>query len=418
MPRRSARLRALLVSLLPLAAACADEPPTLTGDEYFPGGSRPTTLEALIPADAFLETLGRFSGYASPGSGALILANAFEGVLQANALVKLEAFPPTVGYVQGGVSRNDTIRAFGPGQLIVRVDSVASAFTGPTIVRVFALGEDFDPATATYQLAVDTAGERRAFRVPGGTPGELLGEGTYTPALPGDSAVVGIDSALVNRLAANEFPGLLVTVATPGARLRVGGLQLRTTAHPRQANPDTAIAQTIDVASQIFVFTPEPPDPVTAFAAGGIRGARTLFTLRLDQSVPGCAPPAACAAVPLGDVTINEVSLLLRPVARPPGFSERDTIGITLRAITEPALGRRAPLGEIVTDSLARYAPGDTLVSVPLSGISRFLVDRDSTRLDVALLSEPAGATFGAAWFEPTPRLRIIYTLPVRTSLP
>ena len=62
-PRRGALLA--LLALLP-AAACKDQTPTLTGDPFFPGGSRAVTLESILPASQFLTTIGSFSGFEKP----------------------------------------------------------------------------------------------------------------------------------------------------------------------------------------------------------------------------------------------------------------------------------------------------------------------------------------------------------------
>src|SRR3712207_35252 len=121
---RTARSRALL-ALFPLAAlaACTDEPPTLSGDPFFPGGSRPVTLEAVFPASEFLELLGVHTNFGGPGDwGYLLVANQFGGALSAHTLFGA-TFPTEITYSQDGVTRTDAAyRAVG-GQLVLSVDT-------------------------------------------------------------------------------------------------------------------------------------------------------------------------------------------------------------------------------------------------------------------------------------------------------
>jgi len=91
---------------------------------------------------------------------------------------------------------------------------------------------------------------------------------------------------------------------------------------------------------------------------------------------------------------------------------------LSLRTVNEPELGRVAPLGGLVDARTAYFHRGDTLVAVPLTGFAATQIARDSLHNAFALLSEPAGNTFGAVWFEPAPRLRITYTLPPAPRLP
>ncbi|HYJ79517.1 MAG TPA: hypothetical protein VEW03_07960, partial [Longimicrobiaceae bacterium] len=98
MQRRFAPKRALFLTPLLAAAivACTDESPTLTGDDLFPGGSRPVTLELVVPAAEFLTTLGVYTGFADRYSFPfLVIANQYGGGLQAHALVTLN-FPDEI----------------------------------------------------------------------------------------------------------------------------------------------------------------------------------------------------------------------------------------------------------------------------------------------------------------------------------
>ena len=436
MLRRSHPGRGLALALLSLAAVgCTDRIPTAGGAELFPGGARPATLEVTLPAGSFLQALGRFSGFTGPADAPfLLVANRFEGSLEANALGRLAAFPQTITYSQGGVSRTDSLYAFVRAQLFAPVDTSASVGTGAVTLRLWEVGEDWDPATATWQLAADTAGKPTPWRTPGGTRGAALS----TVSLPqgvrsaGDTLRFALDSLAFRRVVGSDFRGFLVTAEGAPVRLQTGNFALRAEVRPRSASPDTTVSVPVGAARQTFVFTPEPPRPATAWEAGGIRSARTLFRVDLrDVRVPTCAQGgAACATVPLREVQLNQVALLLRPVPVPGGFGPVGPMPLLIRRVVEPELGRRAPLGEIVNDIEAlsqsgnvlyrgnRFVSTDSVFTVPLTGYLTGLVASDSAVANLALLGQPEAASFGTAWFAPSPSLRIVYTVPARPSLP
>lgn len=417
--RRRSALSLVVAAVSLLAAACSDESPTLEGGQNFPGG-RPTTLQATLPAGEFFQLLGRFSGYpASNFSPAfLLIAENYAGNLTSHALLRF-TFPEALEYNQGGVSRRDTEYTLTAGRLTARIDSAASvAGGGPVTFRLWEVAQPYDPASATWELAVDSTGERTAWTTPGGTRGAQIAEYVWNPAAAGDTVTFAVDSATANRVRAEGFNGFLVT-ASAGARVRTDGFILRAGAHPKSAAPDTVIQVSSSGGRQQYVFTPEPPRSATALEVGGIRSARALFRLDLEQRVPGCAAGSVtCADVALEDVTLNEVALLLRPVPVPGGFEPRDTAAVNLRRVVEPELGARAPLGEFILGSRTTYRPGDTLVVVPITSLAATTFARDTVAGEFALLSEPEAGQFGVLWFDPAVRLRITYTLPPAPRAP
>lgn len=433
MPFPTLRARAVL-ALLPLlaAAACKDETPTLSGDEFFPGGSRPVTLEAIIPASQFLAALGAFSGYESAHTfPELVVANQYQGVLNAHALQRYD-FPDTLNFSQDGASKSDPNYGVRGGRLVITVDSLGSRLTGTTTVQAFELAQAYDPVTASWELAIDSGGVHTAWTQPGGTTGPLLGQGTYAHAA-GDSVVISIDSASLARIRPNGFPGVLLAVSN-GARLQISSSVLRLQARPTNAARDTTIAVDVPFSAGVFVFTPQPPTPAGSWLAGGVNAARTLFSVDLDQPLPGCAPPATCAALRLKDVELNRVSLLLKPVAPVAGFDPLQPVSLTLWTVDEPELGRRAPLGHLALDGViaggqlvnqfVNQLPADTLVELPLTLTTLSAIQKDSLQLSFALLGQTppsggfAGRSFGMVRFDPLPRLRVVYTLPTRPQLP
>jgi hypothetical protein len=74
-------------------------------------------------------------------------------------------------------------------------------------------------------------------------------------------------------------------------------------------------------------------------------------------------------------------------------------------------------------DSVVFLMPGDTLVEIPLTRQAQQQVSSDSLLTSFALLGQQTRGnislrTFGLGRFEPTPRLRIVYTLAARPRLP
>jgi hypothetical protein len=444
MRRRFSLGRALaFATLLSLpAVACTDDPPTATGGNLFPG-NLPSTFQVVLPADSFFQQLGSFSGFSDAGDvGYQIVANGFDGSLQANTLVKLAAFPTSFNYTQGGTARSDTLATLGRGSLVARVDTAASTSTGPIQLQLWEVGQAWDPATVSWTMAVDTAGGRVRWTQPGGSRAALLSSVSLAAgARPtGDSVVFALDSLTVQRIARPGFPGLLITATgAPGrVQLQGGTYQLRTGAHPRSASPDTVLAVNVSAAVTSFIFDPDQPSPpARVIQVGGIRSARTLLRVNLPRTLAVCQG-ATCTRVATRDVTLNEVSLLFTPTAVPGGYRPVGPVPIALRRVAEPELGRRAPLGQVVNEIIgldptartpvyggARFAPADSVLAVPLTSFATNLVASDTTSFSLALLSDPGtlsgnpGAlSFGVAWFTPAPRLRIVYTLPARPALP
>ena len=431
MRRRFARARALFaVPLLVAAAACQDDSPTLSGDDLFPGGGRPTTLEVIVPAAEFLQMLGVYTGFGDRNTfGFQIAANKFGGVLDANTLVRFD-FPRRVEYSQDGTSRIDSTFAVRSARLTVLVDSGGTS-AGSSTLQVYRLAQPFDEATTTWTLAADT-GAGVPWTQPGGTRGPLAGTAVYNPATASDTVVFQLDSLAAAGLRSDSLNGALVRVNETDRRVQFRGVSLVLRVRPSNAVRDTTLEVSVPAEALTFVFTPQPPAGAPGtFQAGGIAASRTVFGVDLERTVPGCAPPESCAPVALSEVLLNRVSILLKPGASPAGFNPLGSIPFTLWTVPEPELGRRAPLGVQVNDALPSTGPlviaqpGDTLVEIPFTSYARAAVAADSLPTTFALLGEAppqsAGASprnFGVSVFDAAPRLRIVYTLPIRPRLP
>ncbi|HET7274395.1 MAG TPA: hypothetical protein VFI91_04415 [Longimicrobiaceae bacterium] len=404
--------------LLGSLVGCADEIPTATGGDLFPEGTLPVTIELIVPASAFLTEDTVYTGYTSRrDADFLLVADHFDGVLSAHALVRFTDFPDTVSVTVDGTTHKDTVFTYGAGQVTAVVDSIAST-EGPVLLRLWALTQEWDEEFVTWELAEEGV----AWEEPGGTRGTLLSETIWVPSdtVSGDSLTWEVDSLDVARLS-RESPGLLVTSATPGSRVQISDLELSVPVHP--VSKDTALVQEISAGPQTFIVTPQPPERGVAWEVGGLASSRTVFTLDPEQEVPTCSPDsgAVCPTIPLSEVTLNAASLILEGVPVPNGYRPIHALVLTLRRVFEPEIGARAPLGSVVSvDSAAAslfISGSEGLVELPVTQPLRAILASDSAAT-MALLAEPEGSTFGIGWFKPAPRLRLIYTLPLEPRLP
>jgi hypothetical protein len=429
---RNVRARALpgLLALM-AAAACKDQTPTLTGDPFFPGGGRPVTLEAILPASQFLTTIGSFSGFESPSTfTAQVVANQYGGALSAHPLQRY-VIPKTVDFSVGGNTITDSLYTILSARLVVGVDSLGSHLA-PTTLQLYPIAQPYDWLSATWTLAVDSGAVHTPWTEPGGTKGPLLSSAVFTPSTAGDSVLLPIDTLRLRGPRPDSVAMLLAT-AEAGTRLQLARTLLRLTVKPSNAGKDTTITVDLTPVNNTFIFTPQPPAAGGTFQAGGILADRTLFKVNLDQPLPGCAPAdQPCPTVSLRDVRLNRVSLLLRPLPVPLGFEPLERIPLELYLVNEPELGRRAPLvpsritgGSALDSARVFQAVADTVVELPftLQAVLQSQTEGDSLKASFALLGEVTGSgssvrTFGLGRYEATPRLRIVYTLPTRPSLP
>jgi hypothetical protein len=439
---RAPTIRAAIALLLAGGlAACDDELPTGVGSDLFPDGANLTSLVYEFDAAEFLETLGVFDGFfrtSSAGYG--VVAHDFDGTLDARTLIRLVDFPITASVpVEGAPAVVDTIASFPSAVLIAAVDTLGSAASGPTTLRLHAAAQEWDWSTSTWEIASDTGGITVPWTTPGGALGDELARTTWTPGgSSADTIRWQVDSLAIETLRSEEFPGLIVVAEDAQSRLRMTFFELRADARP-VSRPDTTVSVSVGLQAGTFIYTPEPPPAGGDWVAGGITAARTLFRMTLPGQLAGCAPGSTCAPRPIRDVAINEISLMLEPLPVPGGFRPLSPIEVGLRTIAEPELGRRAPIGppaigrqqpgfaplfsEVVVAG-RHFAPGaaDTVVTIPLTDQFRGALAADSTAAALstafAILAEPEGANFGQARFRPGARLRIVYTLPVSRTSP
>lgn len=420
----SAGTAAALALALSLLVGCSDDLPTAGGSDRFPDGRAPTTIELLLSAaDVLIGDAAVHDDFADPRDATyLLVAEDFDGELDAHVLARFPHFPDSVVFTVDGATRTDSVFDYVSGELTTVVDSAASSAEAGATLRLWAIEQAWDSSRVTWQNAADG----QPWTMPGGTRGALLGEALWTPGdtVAGDTVIWQLDSLAVRRMAAEGAHGVMITSESPGTRLQLRNLVLQAQVRPESA-PDTTLSVAVGSSVQTFVFSPEPPVAADVFRVGGITGARTVFRLDLVRTVPGCpgAGASGCDSVSLRDVTLNHAELVLQPRLVPSGFRPLATSALLVRRVVEPDLGRLAPLGQVIlsdTVSATRFAPGSDRdpVRVTLTGAIRTLIQTDSTALSVALLGESAAGQFGYQWYEAAPVVRLVYTLPLTPRLP
>lgn len=416
--------------LLAGVSACTDESPVLTGDPFFPDG-RPTTMEVIIPASQFLTHRGSFRGYSDASTvNYAVVANTFDGGVTSRMLLRFPgAFPDRVEFVQDGVTRRDSLYEVALVELLLPVDSAASVAT-PVQLSVYRLAEAWHDSVVSWEVRSRDSTGTHLWTQPGGTLGPLVGTGAYFPADSASATTLALSEDEVAAMRDSTYPGLLVESTTANSRMEFTDAELRITINPSNDVRDTTlvITRAVELDDFAFIYTPEPPDPAGFVQSGTVLSARTLFSMDLPDSVDVCVP--ACTRMAIKDLALNRVSLLLDPVPAGGGYRLLDSASVAMRAVTEPELGRLAPLGDPFTagfggrgaiPSIVNYAVTDTVVEIPFTIHAARLLSGDTIPSDFAILGATTGLAqppFALQLFEPEPRLRIVFTLPERPRLP
>ena len=424
----------LFLFVLSVVTACTDETPTDVGDDLLPsGGVR--TFEVILDPSSFLTYDTTFSGYASTQNAAFsVLANKFEGVVDANLLFRFQRPPTTIAVRNSaGTTVVDSAPSYFAGRLVLRIDTLASESGPGLLVRGFRTAEPWD-GSASWTLRVDTGNVELPWTTPGGTRGAEFDTATWAA---GDTIVLDVDSATIAlwRDTANASRGALIISETPGSRIRVSSGVLRLSARSA-IRPDTVV--NVDVAAGIthFVFNPEAPPPGTQLRVGGVPTWRSILGIREDLAdLTFPCPGVANCEVRLENAHINRAELLLQPVTAPAGFILEDTTltqAHTL-AVTPGVPLQRSPIGVEVCGNVAscllagRTVPqlfGPTpgapialnLTSYLIALVDPDIADDARPPFALALLAPNEPNTFGIATFASGPRLRLVLTAPVERA--
>lgn len=409
-------------------AACTEETPTDIGGPLVPGGDV-VTFEVILPASEYLDFDTAFAGYITPfETNIKLVARDFEGVLDANTLLRFTGLPSTLQVRDSaGTVRTDSTPRFPTGYLMLRIDTTRSRGSGR--LGVYDIAEAWDPATTSWTVRIDTGTITRTWATPGGTVGAPVG-GIAWQRSAGDSVMIPLDSAQIRRLTnqTDSTRGALIRLDqvddANGAMLHISTASIRVSAKST-IQPDTTIALSLEILTSAFVFAPDPPTVSSTPRISGVPAWRSVLGIKEVRDLTVPCPGTNCR-VSLKDGHINLAEILLRPAPSPAGFSPEDSIRVFARPLLESANVplSRSPIGDPpsftrIAIPRDRFVAGDNGAEVGLIITEHFtgIVSDTATNVvdrvprHIALLSQPEAASFGFATFQPNPRLRLVLTI-------
>lgn len=429
-------VRAAALAVAASALTCQVEVPTANRDELVKSG---VAVEIILPFDEFVASTAVYGGYGRASAlGGGFVAHEFgagpdeDGVespgIEAATLVRFDRYPRSVTVTDtAGTNRPDTLVTFHAGKIMVRFDTVGSVADGPVGLAAHLVTEDWDPLSASWELAVDTVEGQVPWSSPGGGATEEIATGSWDPA-EADSAVLLLDSALVVAWAdSNATRDIRVTATTPGVRLRTVSTLLRLETVPT-IRPDTTVVATVGAAATTFIYDPVPAPPLTALRVGGAPAWRTILNLEVPHSLTGY--PDLCreldCPVEVGPEHVSYAGLQLTTVRGAPAFALSDTLRLDIRMVTAPTFLPKSPLGPSTLAlrggalvHTSHYEPADGQVfEVPVTELVRDQLRGETSvggevtgTLALMTLLEPLTieyATFAGRASENPPALRLI----------
>ena len=392
----------------------------------------PRTVEALIPFGDFVDDVQVFGGYGSAADlGRGFVAQDFDG-LNVRTLVHLGDYPTTAD------------QTFSGGRVVLFFDTLRGSVNAPATVELFGVQEQWHAPTVTWEVVVDTAGDRREWSQPGGGVTTLLGGGIFDirsnegeAAALTDSVSILVDSATVAALGdpTSGTTGLLVAGADPGAFLHLVDLRLRIST-VASSQPDSVFEVTPPAGDLSFMFDPAPTAPLGWLRVGGTPAWRSVLTMSMPRTVTGT--PEVCGAVgcevDLTEVDLNLAELVLTTRQSELEFQPQDTTRVNIATVLSPELLPRAPLGEPFLAFPRSFAPALFLelagtqvalsVTTLVTGILGIAAVTDTVPVtSIVLFSNPEPSRIGFASFEGAggagaPALRLLYTIANPVGLP
>ncbi|MEX0837521.1 MAG: hypothetical protein WD101_04255 [Gemmatimonadota bacterium] len=436
--RIGTRAGVLLAAAALVVTACGDETPTSIGEEVLPGA--PVTLQLEIPWEDFGSNLEVFGGYGAPGDlGTGVLANAFDGSLNARTLLRFGTLPTSASVRDTtGTTVTDSDLTFVGGELVAVFSGPASSAETPVSLTLGFMDEAWHRRSATWTHAVDTLGNSVLWSQPGGGTVSPIDTVTWDPAV-GDSVSFALDSAQVAEWddVATRALGARIDLLTAGHRLDVRSVALRLSARP-SVNPDTLVTVSASESGVTFIYDPASTAPVDGIRVGGAPAWRTVLDLGVPTQLTGPAELCAAAGCPvtLEPGQISFASLVLTTRQTDGAFQPLDTLGLDARAVLSRDALPKAPLGAPVVGSLGRRLPAayfgdeaEAQVEIPITSLVRNIlrgIDPTTGRPypnSLALLSpfEPLSIAYGSFHGPGTgfaPVLKLIVTVGPSVELP
>lgn len=385
----------------------------------------------------FASDLAVYGGYGSASElGAAVIAQDYEGTLDAHTLARFGAFPRSATVLDTtGTNRTDSLLTLVSGRVVAYFDTIASTNAGPVTIALGALQDEWHAQTVSWSNAVDTINDRRAWPEPGAGPVLALTTATWDPSGP-DSLSFSIDSASVALWAdtADVSRGARLQLVTAGERVHIRSLGLRIQVRP-SVKPDTIIELPVATPQLTFVYDPIPQPPPDGVRVGGSPSWRTVLDVNVPGQITGpasfCAVVACPHALKAGEVSY--AALVLTSRASEPAFQPTDTLSLDVRPVFLRSALPKAPLGaSLIPDQLLgrRVAPEafgaqpGQEVEIPITPFVRALIDDgENVPNTLALLSvfEPISIAYASFYGPGTveePRLRLVLTIGPPVELP
>jgi hypothetical protein len=330
-----------------------------------------------------------------------------------------------------GVIQTDSTPHFVGGRFVVRIDTLRSTMPASAEFRLDRIEEDWDPATVTWAIRVDSGGVQLPWSQPGGYGGtpiatvEWSAEGTDSLVIPVDSQTIAAWSDTTT-----NARGAVLSLLTQNTRVRIADMLLRLDAKS-PLNPDSLFTSTVRASRPTFVFQPDLPASSSSPMASGSPGWRTFFRLRDDlRSLSVPCPLFDGCMVRLDQTAITSADLLLEPADAPLGFTPQDSMLFETVAVyaTDVIPLSRSPLGATVgvtphqiSPDIFRNVVNPTDVPIPIGAFIAGLASADSANAPpspyLALLPYVEGADFGVVAFRKNPRLRLVLTIATELHL-
>lgn len=410
-----------------LLMACVQETPTDVGGTLLPGGVR--TYEVFLEPSRFAVGDTAFGGYTDlQASGLLLLAEAFDGVVDANIVGRL-TMPVSINVRDAtGNTVTDSMPVFFGGRFVIGLDTLASAGPASANLRLSRLAEQYDPGTATWTLRADTSDVEVPWTTPGGAPGDVVNTWTWQPG--SDSLVIPIDSAAIaawtDTLA--TVKGFVLELETPNTRLRPTRIALQVDARS-SIDTDTTVTVAATATAVLSLITPLVSGTASHIRVGGTPGWRGMLRMRerLDTLRIPCLDGAPGCTVTLGEASVTAASLIFEPTASPAGYALESSllIGVRELIVRSGIPLERSPLGSVVGSTSRPLLPGalqpgpGRTVELPITEYIRRFTDGDDDYPSawLAIAGSPEGGTFGFATFADLPRLRLIVSVGTELQL-
>lgn len=397
----SARRMGTWLVFLPLClaalSACTETPITDVDPEKAPGSTVPTkdVLLGTFQLPVWRDT--SLMGFALPDEASFFLLSGTDE-FQARALGRFPTIPDSIFIFAD--SMNVAVDSFLNAFLQVTMDTTASTFPEPPFtLHLFELTRGFDGLLATWTEASPDV----PWTTPGGDLGIELGStvvveriDTTSIELPAPS-----DSLLKAWREAGGEPGLVLSMEVPPRPVGLGGTPrpLRVTdvrlGFDVQPEGDrNTLIRRLQFQPGTFIFNPPQPEAGSALRAAGLPAWRFYLEFQLPDTLAG---------VPLKKSTVNQATLIFRPLTAPPErfVPSQPLLARALEVLGDPfEQGPKTPVGALLPQFLVldpdSLSMGISLrVDITSLVVRQALSDDPLAPIRIAIRGQPDAQDFG-----------------------